>query len=111
MSEDFEAWLKQKQAELDAMMARVEALASGQAAKPKAKPKPEPEPEPEPAYVLTDDDYIQIGLNPALHRQSAADLAMSERLDQARATLAALGLNPARYSQDQLLSMEDRHNA
>lgn len=43
MSEDFEAWLKVKQAELDAMDARVEALTSGQPTKPKPEPKPEPE--------------------------------------------------------------------
>lgn len=106
---DFLAWIRGKQAELDEAAARIEArldaLNGNGNGKTPAKAKPEP------AYVPTDDDLVQLGLNPAMHRKTPAELAHAERLDQARATLAALGLNPGRYSEEQLLTMEERHNA
>lgn len=106
---DFLAWIRGKQAELDEAAARIDARldALNGNGKTPAKAKPEPEP----AYVPTDDDLVQLGLDPRKHRRTPAELAHAERLDQARATLAALGLNPKRYSEEQLLSMEEQYNA
>ena len=103
---DFLAWLRGEQAKLDEAHARISArldAMNGNGTAP-AKSKPEP------AYVPTDDDLVQLGLDPRKHRRTPAEIAHAERLDQARATFAALGLNPKRYSEEQLLSMEDQYN-
>ena len=103
---DFLAWLRGQQQQLDEAHARIEARLDAMNGNGKTPAKSKPEP----AYVPTADDLVQLGLNPSMHRKTAAELAHAERLDQARATLAALGLNPKRYSEEQLLSMEEQYN-
>ena len=100
MSEEFEAWLKQQHAELEAMTARVEALATGQPTKPKPEPKPEPEPEPEQltaeeiaerARRLTD---LGISYQAAKIYADPVKLAAMERQQRRRDLATRLGVVP-----------------
>ena len=96
MSEEFEAWLKQQQAELDAMTARVEALASGQPTKPKPEPKPEPE-------QLTAEEIADrarrltdLGISPqwAAIQADPVRMAEADRLQRRRDLATRLGVLP-----------------
>lgn len=102
MSEEFDAWLKEKHAELDAMAARVEALASGQATKPKPEPKPEPEQLTaeeiaERARRLTD---LGIGYETAKLYADPVKLAEHERQQRRRDLATRLGVLPQYLPED-----------
>lgn len=98
MSEEFDAWLKEKHAELDAMAARVEALASGQATKPKPEPKPEPEPEQLTAEEIADRarHLTDLGISYPAAKLYAdpVKLAEQERQQRRRDLATRLGVLP-----------------
>lgn len=47
-------------------------------------------------YEISEADAVALGLNPAMHRGSAAEREAAERLDRMKSLAASLGLNPER---------------
>lgn len=76
-----------------------------QATQPDAPRRQKTPPAQEAEYQVTDDDLVQLGLNPKMHKTSEAQRARQERTQRLQETAQAIGLTPTRYTVDELERM------
>lgn len=76
-----------------------------QATQPDAPRRQKTPPAQEAEYQVTEDDLVQLGLDPRRHKTSEAQRARQERTQRLQETAQAIGLTPTRYTVDELERM------
>lgn len=89
--------------DMEALNERAERLL--QATQPDAPRRQKTPPAQEAEYQVTEDDLVQLGLNPKMHRTSQTQRARQERTQRLQETAQAIGLTPTRYTVDELERM------